>query len=185
MLRNLVSLIDKKASWKKTGILFLLVIMLAAAIITQFFGVITLNPNAAMDSLTFYSSNTFYENVAVQGPAGRQGYLYLHVIDYFFMVFLGLFLISLLYMLVKKVTHSAKLRSLALLPLLSFACDFCENLCIDISLIVYPNKIPVLGSLSGYCTAGKMYTLYIVFSLILILFLLVFIKALKQRNSEA
>jgi hypothetical protein len=183
ILKKVLRGLEKTASWKRVIVFLIGTAVFATGIVTQFFGLIEMNADAVMDSETYYTSTVFYQNLELQGAAGRQGYIMLHLLDYCFMVFLALFLIYTIYRLLRKVTKSESLKVLALIPLVSGMSDLLENLCIDISIGVYPKRIPVLGSLAGYFTAVKMYTLYIVFTLIVVLPVTALIKKISGRKN--
>lgn len=178
-MKKILRGLEKTASWKKVIVFLIGTAVFATGIMTQFFGLIELNTDAVMDSEIYYTSDVFYQNLELQGAAGRQGYILLHLLDYCFMVFLALLLIYTIYQLLCKVTKSESLKVLALIPLVSGVSDLLENLCIDISIGVYPDRIPVPGSLAGYFTAVKMYTLYIVFTLIVVLAVMALIKRIS------
>lgn len=178
---NLIKYINKKASWKGVIVLFCTSAVLGTLIITMCFNKITLDPDAAMDSLSFYTSDTFFKNLDAQGDAGRRGYLQLHLIDYLFITQFYLLLTFLLNLLLHKITNLKHLDLLCLIPLLSACMDLLENISIDISILLYPVKVIWLGSLAGIFTLIKISTIYITFILIVILSVLFLIKVRLPR----
>jgi hypothetical protein len=79
---NVVEYINKKATWTRVIVLFITSAILGTCLVTMFFGRIKLNPDATMDSLSFYTSDTFFKHLDIQGEEGRRSYLLLHLIDY-------------------------------------------------------------------------------------------------------
>lgn len=155
--------------------------MLATCIMTLFFGRIELNPGASMDSLNFYSADVFYQNLEIQGTQGRAGYLQLHAIDYLFITQFYLLFSLLIANLLRKVNASKKIAFLCLVPLFAALMDLLENIFIDISILLYPQKIGFMGSAAGFFTLLKISSLYISFTLILVLLL---IRALKMIRTK-
>lgn len=179
--------LESYVSAKRTIILFVLSVSFATIIITSLFGIVQIDSEATMDSLTYYSSKTFYNNLDVLGAEGRVSYLILHLFDYVFMVVLMLFLISLLTLLRRR---SFKLiynmTFISYLPIISFIGDFIENISIDLSILIYPRTIRAFGILSGYATSIKMYSLYFIFTIIILIslnnFFLLIAKYIKKRQ---
>lgn len=184
-MKRILHGIERTASWKKVILFLIGTAVFAICIMTQFFGLIEVNAEATMDSETYYTADAFYQNLETQGPAGRHGYIMLHLLDYGFMVFFTLLFIYTIYLLVRKVTKSDSLRYLALIPLVTGVSDLLENLCVDISIGVYPDRISVLGSMAGYFTAVKMYSLYIVFALLLVLAVMVLVRSIIRKNAPS
>ena len=83
MINSIIHII-KTATWKRVILLFCTSALLGISIVTMFFGQLKLNPDATMDSLSFYTSDTFYRNLDIQGDDGRKSYLLLHLVDYHF-----------------------------------------------------------------------------------------------------
>jgi len=184
-MKKLLRGLEKTASWRKVLLFLVGTAVFATCIMTQFFGLIEVNAKATMDSETYYTADTFYQNLEVQGPAGRRGYIMIHLLDYCFMVFFTLLFIYTIYLLVRKAGKSESLGYLALIPLVTGVSDLLENLCADISIGVYPDRIPILGSLAGYFTAVKMYVLYLVFALILVLAVMALVRLIIRKNAPA
>ena len=177
---NLITYIDNKASWKGVIVLFCTSAILGTLIITMCFNIITLEPDATMDSLSFYTSDTFFQNLDVQGDMGRRGYLQLHLIDYIFITQFYLLLTFLLNLLIRKIEILKNLAFFCLIPLLSAFMDIFENLSIDISIHLYPTKVIWIGKLAGIFTLIKISSIYITFILIVILSVLFLIKVLGR-----
>lgn len=170
---------------KRTFILFLLSAIFAALIITSLFGLVEINSEATMDSLTYYNSDTFYHNLEILGSEGRNAYLILHGFDYVFMIVFMLFLVSAITLLRKNsLSILEKFTYLPYLPLLSFICDFTENISIDLSILIYPRKFSAFGFISGYATATKMYTLYIIFIIIALMLVMKFLLMIGKKGNN-
>jgi len=184
-LKKILRGIERTASWKKVLLFLIGTAVFAMCIMTQFFGLIEVNAEATMDSETYYTAETFYQNLEIQGPEGRRGYIMIHLLDYCFMVFFTLLFIYTIYLLVRKIGKSESLGYLALIPLVTGVSDLLENLCADISIGVYPDRIPILGRLAGYFTAVKMYVLYLVFALIFVLAVIALFKAIAGKRAPA
>lgn len=148
----------------------------------MFFGLLKLDTNATLDSLNFYNSNTFFNYLDIQGDAGRKSYLILHLIDYLFITQFYLFLSLSISKLIQKSDIKSSLTLLSLLPMLSGLMDFVENLLIDFSILYFPKKLIVLGDIAGFATALKMYSLYVVFTLLLVLSIVSLINAVKKGD---
>ncbi|HEX3048030.1 MAG TPA: hypothetical protein VHY08_24975 [Bacillota bacterium] len=182
---KLLQSVEKHASWKKVIILFLGGILLATCFISMFFGLLKMDPKATMDSNGYYDSVKFYQLLEQQGPDGRQSYLILHLIDYLFIIVYTLLLISILYLLLRKVTKSNQLKYLSFIPWLIALSDLVENLSVDISILIYPRKITFLASISGYFTVAKMMILYVSLALILILLVMAAVQSIKTRVGKS
>jgi len=162
--------IREKVSWKCVLFLLLTSAVLSTFIMTMFFGQLHLNPDAVMDSLSYYNSDMFFSNLATQGHSGRISYLYLHVIDYLFITQFYTFFVFLIYMLSRRFINSRKnIEYLCMVPLIPALMDLLENISIDTSIFLYPEKIPVLGTISGIFTFVKMYSIYVVFIILMVL----------------
>lgn len=165
----------------------ILSIIFATFIVTMFFGNLQVVEDATMDSLTYYDAETFYQNLELQGETGRASYLYLHVFDYFFMVSFALFLITVIALLVKridKIQRVGAMKPLVLLPIISFGADLLENICIDVSLMVFPKKLGLLGEISGYASFIKMNVIIAVLIVIGLLLLWNMILVVKNRGID-
>lgn len=180
---HLITCINKHATWKKIIFLFCTSTVLGTLIITMFFNQIKLEPNAAMDSLTFYTSDTFFRNLDIQGETGRHAYLQLHLIDYIFISQFYLLFVFLINFIIRKI-NSKKIAFFCLIPFLSAGMDLLENIFIDISIVLYPQKIIWFGKLSGIFTLIKMYSIYVTLLLIVILLFLFVIKTVINGNSK-
>ncbi|MBN2737251.1 MAG: hypothetical protein JXR70_09745 [Spirochaetales bacterium] len=182
---KIIPFLDKKLNWKSTLLLFLTSAFLAAAILTQFFGLLKLEPKATMDPLFYYSSDTFFNNIDAQGETGRQAYLYLHLLDYLFITRFYLFFALVIRLFLKKLNAPEKLGFLCLLPFVSAIMDILENLSIDISILIFPQKIVLLGAASGIFSCLKMLFLYVWFIIVVVLLVLVIIQAVKKFIPKA
>lgn len=158
----------RSASLNKVIIFSISSAILATLLITAFFGLIEVKPEATMDSQMFYTSQTFYDNLKEQGEVGRRSYLILHAIDYLFITQFYLLMSFTIVLLLRKLTKNKKVFILFLIPLGAGLFDILENLAIDLSLIFYPQKVLLLGQFSGYFTFFKFIFIYIAFGLILL-----------------
>jgi len=161
----------KSATIKKVLLLCMSSFFLATAIITKFFGLIELASSATMDSEMFYTSQTFYLNLKQLGETGRNSYLLLHLIDYLFITQFYLLLCFSIILLL-KIEKFKKVIFLAFVPFGAALFDLLENLAIDYSIIIYPNKFSLIGNLSGYFTYAKFIFIYFAFTVILLLLII-------------
>ena len=168
------TMIKKITQGKNLLLIGVLAGLFAIFVMTEFYGRIFIIADKTLDPLYYYTKDTFYEYIKAQGPPGRRGYLLLHGLDYIFMVCLALFLSGCLYRLT-RIFSKVNLEKIGYLPLCYWICDFTENLLIDISLIIYPSRLDVLGHLAGYFTLLKFTFLYII---LLVLILLIFFNIL-------
>ena len=181
---KLIHFINNKASWKLVLILFLTSAILGTCIITMFFGLIELNSEATMDSLTFYSAKIFYKNLDIQGESGRRNYLLLHILDYLFITQFYFLFANLLALLARKISQSGKLNALCLLPFLAAIMDLLENISVDISILIYPDKFAIFGNLSGFFTLIKMCSIYAIFIILIVFLIIMLIKRIKTGNDK-
>lgn len=180
---RLITSIERKATWIRVIALFCTSAILGTCIATMFFNRIRLNPEATMDSLNFYTSDIFFKNLDIQGEEGRKAYLLLHLIDYLFITQFYALFVYVICMLSRKINSATTISFLCMIPFLSAGADLLENILIDVSILLYPRKIPLLGTLSGIFTSIKMYSIYVIFILILILVSLLLIKTVKKRKT--
>lgn len=177
---DLILKLNSKATWTRVVILFFTSAVLGTLIITMFFGRIELNPDATMDPLTFYTSETFFNNLDRQGETGRRSYLLLHLFDYIFITQFYLMFSYLIGVLMSAVTVSRTLSYLSLIPLFAATMDLLENLFIDISILLYPTKITALGSASGVFTFLKVSSLYVTFTVIICFLVFMLLRRVRK-----
>jgi hypothetical protein len=181
-----MNFIKKMTEGKKLLLIGVITGIFAIFVFTEFYGRIDILADKTLDPLGYYTKDTFYDFINLQGSIGRRGYLILHAFDYIFMFLLTLFLSGFLLRLTKIFTK-VTLTNMAWLPILYLICDFTENLFIDISLLIFPSKILFLGHAAGYFTFFKFAILYLIFILsILLLFfniLILFLKKISNRES--
>jgi len=89
--------------------------------------------------------------------AGRQAYLILHLIDYMFITQFYTLLAFALALLVRRIK---KIKMVLAIPLIAGVFNILENLSIDASILMYPVKVQLIGTLSGYFTLLKFIMLY-------------------------
>lgn len=174
--------IYQKTSWRRIGFFFLTSVLTGTAVITQLFGLLQVDSLYALDPLAYYSSDIFYRFLELQGDGGRSSYLWLHLLDYLFIGQFYIFFVYLIQMLLPDKILEDRASLISLLPLFSASMDLLENLSIDISLLLYPGKWELLGHLSGYFTAAKFYSLYLVFLLTAVLGILALIRWIIKRT---
>ena len=76
------------------------------------------------------------------------------------------------------------MKLLVLLPIISFGADLLENICIDVSLMVFPKKLSLLGEISGYASFIKMNVIIAVLIVIGLLLLWNMILVVKNRGID-
>jgi hypothetical protein len=119
-----------------------------------------------MDAADYYTADMFYENLENLGESGRRTYLFLHLVDYFYIAFSYPFFAVMIYLVSRNMKNYKRYRWFLLLPLGAGVFDLLENIGIDLAVLFWPAKLPVVPFLSGYFTTFKMAILYCVFSLI-------------------
>lgn len=178
---EILNYIAKKVSGKIVLILFLTSAFLGTLLVTSVFGKLILDPSLTMDPLHYYNSETFFKNLEILGNEGRSSYLILHLIDYLFITQFYLFFVCSLNVLLRKASSNKGINLLCLLPILSGFSDFMENLLIDISILLYPKTIVILGDIAGVFTFMKFSSLYLVF---IFLFISLFVLLFKTVRSK-
>lgn len=184
MRKRLLNTIDSLATGKKVLLFFALAVIFATCIITMFFGHITLDPTATMDSSDYYTSAVFYGNLDTLGQEGRRAYLMLHVFDYLFMASLAGFLTFSMHLLIKSMTQTPRVYYLTLVPMVYLVFDFLENICIDLSILLYPSRFVPLGVLAGFMTTLKMMVLNMCFVLVSMLALMAFVALFVRMTKD-
>jgi hypothetical protein len=156
-------------------------VVFATLVITRVFGAIELLPEAAVDSQMSYTSDVFYKYLEIQGSAGRAGYLRLHLIDYLFITQFYTALTISITLLLKKINVKKQIYYIALVPLVGGILDIFENVVVDSSILIYPNKMLFLGNILPYFTFLKFVIIYISFVLISLLVLFMTGKAIAKK----
>ena len=174
--------LHKIAHWKLVLILCITTTILASCLVAMCFGHLSVNPEASLDAMNYYTAETFYQSIEIQGEAGRTAYLRLHLIDYLFITQFYPLFVLIMYLLLHKLRTSRRLALLALLPLFSALMDLLENMSIDISILLYPTRIAVLGQVAGIFTFLKMHSIYLFFGLTVLLVVLLPVKALTNSR---
>lgn len=182
-MNKYIKLIEK-CRLKHLIILLIIATILASFIISMGFGLIPIPAEASLDSLSFYTSETFYNNIDSMDDIGRRNYLIIHLIDYIFMwSFAGIFFVSMA-ILIKKLKSSSLysiLNKLPIVVLVYLLSDLIENLTIDSSILSYPSINMTIGTIAGYATFIKMNTVYLLSAIILILILWHFTRYIKTK----
>lgn len=174
--------LHKTANWKLLLLLCITTTILASCLVTMCFGRLNLNPDASLDAMSYYTAETFYQSIEVQGEPGRTAYLRLHLIDYLFITQFYPLFVLIMTLLLHKLSTSRKLAPLALLPIFSALMDLLENISIDVSILLYPTQIAVLGRVAGIFTFLKIHSIYLFFGLTVLLVVLLPIKALTNTR---
>ncbi len=177
-----INLLEKSATRKTALILLATTAVSASCLITGFYGLLNLDPGATLDPLSCYGREIFYSFLDIQGEAGRQSYLLLHLVDYLFITQFYPLLTIAVYKAAGKTGRSRIVSFLVWLPLVSAAADLMENILIDVAILLYPGRIEVMGTLSGLSTSCKMYTIYAVFLTIAVLLARRGIMAIVKRE---
>ena len=60
--------LHKIAHWKLVLILCITTTILASCLFTMCFGRLNLNPDATMDSMSYYTAETFYQSIEIHSP---------------------------------------------------------------------------------------------------------------------
>lgn len=178
---KIIEYIDKKATWKRVIISLVSSTILGTCIVTLFFGFLKLNPEATMDSLNFYNSDKFFYNLEIQGVVGRQSYFLLHLFDYMFITQFYFLFVYLINLLIHKLSNKTWAIYLCLMPILPALTDFFENICIDLSIFLFPKKIILIGNLSGIFTLIKMQSINAVLIIVFVLFCILITKTIKNK----
>lgn len=109
------------------GFLYLLML-------TRVFGLLDIEPSFLLDVTLKINPDLFFDRIAKQVAYGRDNYLLFHLIDYLFIIFF--------YPLLRIL--ASRLFSGKVWPIIAVVAgvtDLLENLCIDISLLLYPQQI--------------------------------------------
>ena len=180
MNSNILMLL-KKMNWKWLCFFLVGTAIFATLVISRFFGTIELVPEATIDSQMSYTSDVFYNYLEVQGAGGRVGYLRLHLIDYLFITQFYTCLAISIALLLKRINVKKQIYYISLVPLAGGILDILENVSVDISILIYPNKILFPGCLLPYFTFLKFIIIYVTFILISLLLLLMSEKAIVKK----
>ena len=166
MLRKLIHMVEARGSWKTALLLFLISAALASLIISQAGGLLVIDARYTMDAADYYPAETFHDNLDKLGEPGRRTYLFIHLIDYVYIVFSYPFFAVMVYLVSRKMKNYRRYRWMILLPLGAGVFDLLENIGIDLAILFRPARLPLIPFLSGYFTTLKLAILYCVFSLI-------------------
>lgn len=172
----------KYVTGKMIIVSFLLSILIGIPLMTSFFGLLPMDKDYSLDTATYYNEVTFHHYLQMQGEDGRQAYLWNHVLDYGFMLSLFMFMFSLLAYLQMR-TDSGKFSYFLCFPVIYLICDFLEGITIDLSILLYPARIPILAPCCGVFTLVKMSAAYVTGVIIVIFGLMaVFSKRREGRG---
>lgn len=126
-----------------------------------------------LDTRLSYPPSVVYDVLKALGKTGRQGYLFLHLVDYLYDVSYSIFLGMALILLVKKLFPDKKsLLNLCLIPIFAGLMDFLENISLDLLILSYPSRNNIAPTLASYFTVLKN-TLLSISQLLIILGLMV------------
>lgn len=149
----------KYVSPKMIIISLLLTIITATLLMTSFFGTLPMDKDYSLDTAMYYNEATFHHYLQMQGEEGRQAYLWVHLMDYGFMLSLFSFMFSLLAYLQMR-TGNRQFSYFLCFPVIYLICDFLEGITIDLSILLYPARIPILAPSCGVFTLVKMSAVY-------------------------
>lgn len=156
MLRRLLFRVEESTSPIKVLLLFFGAAVFATCVINMLFGQLKLDGEATMDSQTYYTSETFYRYLDIQGESGRQSYLILHIFDYLYIICSSLFMAFAIALIEQSTVGLKRFRALIFLPLIGGLFDVLENVIVDLSIIVYPSRVPLVASVAGVFTVLKL-----------------------------
>jgi hypothetical protein len=117
------------------------------------------------DAHFYYSPDRLISILDSFGPSGRLSFLHLHIVDTFFPLVYGLFLVlSMIYFWGKRGGAIKTASILTILPIAAALFDYAENICMRIvSALFDQGKTaadvvalhPLAASISGFATAAK------------------------------
>lgn len=134
-----------------------------------------------LDLKFFYSAQEAYAILTQCGIEGRALYKRFLPADFIFLICYG-FGFSLLFTRLSLTLHGpdSGWTKLNLLPLGIALADFAENILILLMLVMYPEKLPIVGTLAGYATLTKQF-----FTLVSLIILFVIIFQLLVRRLKS
>ena len=163
MLKKTLTFIQHKASWP--AILFLLAITSLMMYLMNGTQLFFSNPTIVehsggltiLDLRESFSPDDAYELFTELGPAGRQAYMFLHLVpDSIFPIGYALtFAFISAWFLVRLLPLDHRLQWLCLIPLISGLADVSENLSLVICNLVYPGRIDWLVRFANLLTKVK------------------------------
>lgn len=163
MLKKTLTFIQHKTSWP--AILFLLVITSLMMYLMNGTQLFFSNPTIVehsggltiLDLRESFSPDDAYELFTELGPAGRQAYMFLHLVpDSIFPIGYALtFAFISAWFLVRLLPLDHRLQWLCLIPLISGLADVSENLSLVICNLVYPGRIDWLVRFAHLLTKVK------------------------------
>ena len=163
MLKKTLTFIQHKTSWP--AIVFLLVITSLMMYLMNGTQLFFSNPTIVehsggltiLDLRESFSPDDAYELFTELGPAGRQAYMFLHLVpDSIFPIGYALtFAFISAWFLVRLLPLDHRLQWLCLIPLISGLADVSENLSLVICNLVYPGRIDWLVRFAHLLTKVK------------------------------
>lgn len=118
--------------------------------LTRVFGLLTLDASLLLDVRLKITPTIFFDAIAKQVAFDRDAYLVFHLIDY-------LFILS-FYPFLRMITKRLFLRSL--IPSFAFiagGADVLENVCIDVSLLLFPTQVTGFALIVAVLTPLKFF----------------------------
>lgn len=179
-MQKLIKTIKQTASIGKVLWLLFMSVTLGSLIFNKVFGVLAFDFNWIVDTKFWYNSVFFFRLLQEQGNFGRQSYLFMHFIDYLFITQISLCLSFSIILLIKKNFKTKKLDFLCLIPFLYAPMDILENLSVDISIGIFPQKILFLGQIAPYFTFFKTIFMDISELTVIILLIILLVKYLSR-----
>ncbi|MBI9009979.1 MAG: hypothetical protein JEZ05_08100 [Tenericutes bacterium] len=170
-MNKLYAWISKNNKWKTVIILAIIALISYVLMLTKVLGLNAhLNMALVLDTQFFYTGSYFSATLNSLTTNEVNAYLYMHLLDYVFILSFYPALCFLFDFINKQ--HS----NIVILPLIAMLFDFLENSLIDIKLLV---GIPQLfGSIAGIFTVLK-------FSVLIISGILMVINVFVNRKSNA
>jgi len=134
-----------------------LIIVGIVLIFTQYFGLVYLADDKALDMLFSYNQSTFFSILHALTESDRIAYKLIHLGDYLFIF--GIY--PLIAMgLSRSISQSHWAKYFIYFPLVAGIFDILENLMMDIHLYAYPHEFPLFALFSGVFSTSKFLFLY-------------------------
>ena len=140
---------------------------------------------AAPDTSLWYSPDDLYAAAEAWGPDGRAAYVRARVtFDVIWPLVYGAFLLTTLaWVWARGTPPGSRWRAVALLPVVTVALDYAENICAATVMARYPARTPVFAELAPFFTAGKWLALSASFMLLGIGVIVAIVAWFRRRGS--
>lgn len=135
-----------------------------------------------LDLKFFYTAQEAYASLTKYGEAGRSLYKNFLAADFIFALCYGIGFSLLFTRLLKALDQSESgWMKFNLLPLAIALADYTENILIYSMLHVYPQPVPVLGTLAGIATLGKQLLVFASLAFLLAGTIVLIMRKIKAR----